>query len=115
MEVKYSAKIFRENLKKLRKVNGYTQKSLEKHLNLRDMMVFDFENGRKRIPIEFSLELCGLYDCSLDELYLPDQTVVERKGAPELRVENKKLREKLDRIKELHLSIVDKMLDLHKS
>lgn len=57
-----------ENLKKHRTKAGFTQKEVEAHLSLRDLMMKDLETERLKLPAELAITLATLYKVSLDEL-----------------------------------------------
>jgi len=67
--LKFNQKEHLKALKEMRHSRGLTQKEVETRLNLRKMAIFDYENGRIKLPIEIAVMLCNLYKCDLSTLY----------------------------------------------
>ncbi|MCB0415313.1 MAG: TerB family tellurite resistance protein [Bdellovibrionales bacterium] len=64
----YTKKDFLSSLKRTREEAGWTQKSVEEKLNLRPLMMRDYEVGRLKLPVSQALQLAQLYNVSLDQL-----------------------------------------------
>ena len=59
---------FGENFKKLRKQAGLTQAQVANALGIRQSNLSDWENDVSRPEYEKLIELCRLYDVTLEEL-----------------------------------------------
>ena len=59
---------FGENFKKLRKQSGLSQAQVASALGIRQSNVSDWENDVSRPEYEKLIELCRLYDVTLEEL-----------------------------------------------
>ena len=59
---------FKENLKQLRKENGYSQKELAEKLNSTIKTISHWETGYSEPSIQQILELCVIFNISTDEL-----------------------------------------------
>lgn len=59
---------FKENLKQLRKENGYSQKELAEKLNSTIKTISHWETGYSEPSIQQILELCVIFNISADEL-----------------------------------------------
>ena len=57
-----------EHIKRARVNSGLTQKEVELKLDLRNLMIRDYEIGRLKLPVTMALELSKLYGVTLDEL-----------------------------------------------
>lgn len=56
------------SIKFAREKAGLTQKEVEAALDLRKLMMKDYETGRIKLPVEVALKLADLYHLTLDEL-----------------------------------------------
>ena len=59
---------FGENFKKMRKLSGLSQTQVAKALNICQSNVSDWENDVSRPEYEKLIELCRLYDSTIEEL-----------------------------------------------
>lgn len=59
---------FKENLKQLRKENGYSQTSLASILNISVKTISHWETGYSEPSIQQLLDLCEVFDVTVDEL-----------------------------------------------
>lgn len=57
-----------DSLKNSRQKAGFTQKQVERSLNMRNLMMRDYELGRLKLPMSVAIELARLYNVSLEEL-----------------------------------------------
>ena len=57
-----------ERLKKLRQINGYTQKQVGDYLKIDQSNLSKIENGQRTISVTLSDEICLLYDCTPEYL-----------------------------------------------
>ena len=55
-----------EKLKDLRKDYGYTQGEIAKKLNISQRAYSHYENGSREIPLELLIDICKIYEVSLD-------------------------------------------------
>ena len=74
-----------ENLKNVRKQAGLTQKDVEQLLELRPLLIKDFETGRLKLPSDMSLKLAQLYHVSVAELLGADQDHGNNRGLSQLK------------------------------
>jgi len=56
------------SLKAAREQSGFTQKDVEKSLNMRSLMMRDYEVGRLKLPVSVAIDLAKLYEVTLDAL-----------------------------------------------
>jgi len=71
------------NIKVLRKRQGYTQESLSKELGKTKATVSDYEKGKSLPPLDILLKMCELFQINLDDLVNKD---LEKEGfTPEQR------------------------------
>lgn len=56
------------NLKKLRKLNGLTQKQVEETIGLGANSIVNIETGRSQLSIKIAVDLANLFKCNLDDL-----------------------------------------------
>lgn len=61
-------KIFRENLKELRKLYGYTQRQVAEKLGISQPSYIRYENGSSEPTLENLVKLADLFDVSADYL-----------------------------------------------
>lgn len=59
---------FKDNLKSLRKIKGFTQKSLAEKMNLPTQTIINWEQGKTQTSFETLELLTQILDCSYDEL-----------------------------------------------
>jgi len=64
----FDSKKHRDKILQYRKKAGFTQKQVEKILNLRTASILEYEKGKLRIPSEILLKLANLYSCTLEDL-----------------------------------------------
>ena len=57
-----------EKLSQLRKINNYTQKDLAKKLNVSSQLISKWETNSATPSLEYIVDICHLYNVSLDEL-----------------------------------------------
>lgn len=55
-----------KRLKELRIKNNLTQKDISEKLEISDLLYSDYENGKKRIPIDILSKLAKFYNTSID-------------------------------------------------
>ena len=65
--------MFKENLKKLRKQTGLTQKDIALKLNVVESCYANWEQGRTEPNIETLKKLCEILEVSADELLEMDK------------------------------------------
>ncbi len=59
---------FADNLKKYRKIKGYTQRELSDYLNYHSTAIANYESGRNEPCIDDLITLARLLDVTIDEL-----------------------------------------------
>lgn len=67
-------KIFRKNVRYLRKQHGYTLQQFANILGVSKSLISQFESGYSGISLEVILQIRSLFNVSLDELILKDLT-----------------------------------------
>lgn len=67
-------KIFRKNVRYLRKQHGYTLQQFADILGVSKSLISQFESGYSGISLEVILQIRSLFNVSLDELILKDLT-----------------------------------------
>jgi transcriptional regulator with XRE-family HTH domain len=55
-----------ENLKKLRRENGYTQEQVSNYLGITQSNLSKIERGERNFKLSSLIKLCSLYNCSQD-------------------------------------------------
>ena len=55
-----------DKLKDLRKDFGYTQEEVAQKLNISQRAYSHYENGSREIPLELLIEVCKMYEVSMD-------------------------------------------------
>lgn len=65
------------NIKVLRKKQGYTQESLSKELGKTKATVSDYEKGKSLPPLDILLKMCALFQINLEDLVNKD---LEKEG-----------------------------------
>ena len=61
-------KIFRERLKELRKLYGYTQKDVAERLGITQSSYIRYENGTSEPTLQCLVHISEIYDVSVDYL-----------------------------------------------
>lgn len=59
-----------ETLRDLREQAGISAKEVADKLGVTRAMIYHYESGYAKVPIDFVLTLCELYDCTERELIL---------------------------------------------
>jgi len=59
---------FKTNLKNLRKIKGYTQKSLAEKMGLPTQTIINWEQGKTQTSFETLEQLINILECSYDDL-----------------------------------------------
>lgn len=67
-------KIFRKNVRYLRKQHGYTLQQFADILGVSKSLISQFESGYSGISLEVILQIRSLFNVSLDDLILKDLT-----------------------------------------
>ena len=67
-------KIFRKNVRYLRKQHGYTLQQFAGILGVSKSLISQFESGYSGISLEVILQIRSLFNVSLDDLILKDLT-----------------------------------------
>ncbi|MCB0551612.1 MAG: helix-turn-helix transcriptional regulator, partial [Phaeodactylibacter sp.] len=79
------------NIKALRKKQGYTQESLSKELGKTKATVSDYEKGKSLPPLDILLKMCALFQINLEDLVnkdlekegvIPEQSPSQNTSAP---------------------------------
>ena len=65
-------KIFRKNVRHLRKQHGYTLQQFADILGVSKSLISQFESGYSGISLEVILQIRSLFNVSLDDLILKD-------------------------------------------
>lgn len=76
-----------DNLRKLRKKNGYTQEQVSNYLEITQSNLSKIENGERNFNITLLDKLCLLYNCSPE--YLLGETNVHEKSSIAFRSDEK--------------------------
>ena len=64
-----------KHLKELRQKAGYkTVREVAPLLDVTDSMIYQIEEGYKKPSIELGIKISKLYNCSLDDIFLPTIT-----------------------------------------
>ncbi|MCK5883695.1 MAG: helix-turn-helix transcriptional regulator [Bacteriovoracaceae bacterium] len=61
-------RLIMNSIKSAREKSGMTQKEVESTLELRTLMIKDYETGRLKLPIDMAIRLADLYQVTIDEL-----------------------------------------------
>ena len=69
MEGKKIKKIIASNLREFRKQNKYTQKELANKLGVSHNAISSWENGTNSIDIDILVEICNLFNITLNDMY----------------------------------------------
>jgi len=64
----WSEKDLLKSLSYNRKNRGFTQKQVQEQLGFRKLMIYDYESGRLKLPVEHAVKLANLYHCSIESL-----------------------------------------------
>lgn len=62
-----------DNLKNLRKHNGYTQEQLASAIGATKRQIDAWERGENDLPLDYAIEIADLFGCSLDALVGADR------------------------------------------
>ncbi len=87
MEMKIMKNIIGENLYKLRRENGYTQKQVSAYLGITQSNLSKIENGERNFNMTLLDKLCLLYNCSPE--YLLGETDIHEKSRIAFRSDEK--------------------------
>ncbi len=71
----YDMKQSGEQIRRLRKKNGYTQEALAKKLNIDRSLISHIEAGKRGCTVDMLVQLSELFNVSLDLLILGRETV----------------------------------------
>lgn len=71
----YDMKQSGEQIRRLRKKNGYTQEALAKKLNIDRSLISHIEAGKRGCTVDMLVQLSELFNVSLDFLILGRETV----------------------------------------
>jgi transcriptional regulator with XRE-family HTH domain len=111
-----------KNIRYLRRINQHTQKWLADKLGKTPTSVGEYEKGRNVPPIEIAMQICDIYQVSLDELVGKDleaeQYTTEQKAertAPYNSTENEKLLFQLlkEKFKQVSAELKEKDLEAY--
>lgn len=58
-----------EELRKLRKSNGYTQEKIAEEVDVSTRYISDIEQDRAKPSYEILIKLCNIYNTSLDQIF----------------------------------------------
>nr|WLJ26360.1 MAG: helix-turn-helix XRE-family like protein [Firmicutes phage HS18] len=65
----------RITLKAARVNVGLTQKEVADRIGVSETTIFNWENGKNKMPLEGLVKLANLYDMSIDDFLLPSKSI----------------------------------------
>ena len=65
----------RITLKAARVNAGYTQKEVAKCIGVTETTIFNWENGKNKMPFEGLIKLANLYEMSIDDFLMPSKSI----------------------------------------
>lgn len=65
----------RITLKAARVNAGYTQKEVAESIGVAETTIFNWENGKSRMPLEGLVKLANLYKMGIDDFLLPRKSI----------------------------------------